>query len=67
MDLPMWMSRRSQPSQEKAVLGSEVFGSLETLSRWSVGDADQASGSEYGGPIDTIDCGQSGNRQWQGC
>ncbi|PMD12366.1 hypothetical protein NA56DRAFT_713200 [Hyaloscypha hepaticicola] len=66
-DLPMWMFRRSQTSQEKAVLGSEVFGFLEALNRWSVGDADQAIRKEYGDPIDTIDRGQTGKGPWQAC
>ena len=63
----MWMFRRSQTSQEKAVLGSEVFGFLEALNRWSVGDADQAIRKEYGDPIDTIDRGQTGKGPWQAC
>jgi hypothetical protein len=46
---------------------ADVLPSPQAPSGWPVGDVDQAIPHAYEDHIDTLNCGQTGNRRWQHC
>ena len=62
---PWWMFRGCNYRKKRPFRARECFAPPPALNRWLVGDVDQAIRRGYGDPIDTLDCGQTGNGQWQ--